>query len=124
MSLSLIGIIFVQAYFISDSVKNEQEQFTFKVKKALSYTSKAIQDNEYREYVRELQKYLAAGGTADSTSIIELTFYKPDENSNELIIYRNGILEENFMRDFQKLFRVIIFGGIIFVKDVEQFFEG
>ena len=96
MSLSLIGIIFVQAYFITDSVKNEQEQFTFKVKKALSYTSKAIQDNEYREYVRELQKFLASGGSADSTSIRELTFYKPDENSNELIIYRNGILEENF----------------------------
>ena len=96
MSLSLIGIIFVQAYYINNSVKNEQEQFNFKVRKALSYTSNEIEQREYRDYVRELQSFIAEGGIADSSSIRELTFLKQDENTNELIIYRNGILEENF----------------------------
>ena len=35
MTLSLIGIIFVQSYYINNTFKNEQDQFTFKAKKAL-----------------------------------------------------------------------------------------
>ena len=46
MSLSLVGIIFVQARYISDSVKNEEQQFTFNVKKALSFVSKDIERRE------------------------------------------------------------------------------
>ena len=59
MSLSLIGIIFVQAYYINNTVKNEQEQFTFNVKRALSLTSSAIQESEYREYVHRFQEFMA-----------------------------------------------------------------
>lgn len=96
MSLSLIGIIFVQGYYINNTVKNEQQQFTFKVKKALSYASKEIEDKEYRDYYQELEKVIAIGGKPDTTSIGGITVYRQDDNSNELIIYRNGILEENF----------------------------
>ncbi len=96
MSLSLIGIIFVQGYYISNNVKNEQQQFTFKVKKALSYASKEIEDKEYRDYFQELEKVIAQGGQPDTTSIGGITVYRQDDNTNELIIYRNGILEENF----------------------------
>jgi len=96
MSLSLIGIIFVQAYYINNTVENEQQQFTFKVKKALSFTSNAIEEREYRDYFRELEKVIAEGGQPDSTSIGSITVYRQDDNTNELIIYRNGILEENF----------------------------
>ena len=96
MSLSLIGIIFVQGYYINNTVKNEQQQFTFNVKKTLSYASKEIEDNEYRNYFKELEKVIASGGQPDTTSIGGITVYKQDDNTNELIIYRNGILEENF----------------------------
>jgi len=39
MSLSLIGIIFVQAYFINNSLETKEGQFSFNVKKALNYTT-------------------------------------------------------------------------------------
>ena len=55
MSLSLIGIIFVQAYYINDSVKNERERFTFNVKKALSYVSNAIEEKELDTYFEKYQ---------------------------------------------------------------------
>ena len=58
MSLSLIGIIFIQGYYINNNVKNEEQQFNFKVKKALSYTSNAIEGKEYRDYFKELEKVM------------------------------------------------------------------
>ena len=96
MSLSLIGIIFVQAYYINNTVNNEKEQFTFKVKKALSYTSNAIGDQEFRRYVENLQKFIAGGGEPDSTNLRQLTFLRQGDDENELIVYRNGIFEENY----------------------------
>jgi two-component system phosphate regulon sensor histidine kinase PhoR len=96
MSLSLIGIIFIQAYYINSIVKNEEQQFTFNVKKALSYVSNSIEDKEYRDYFQELEKVIAEGRQPDTTSIRGITVYRQDDDANELIIYRNRILEENF----------------------------
>ena len=42
MSLSLIGIIFVQAYYINNALETKEEQFTFNVKKALTYTTNQV----------------------------------------------------------------------------------
>ena len=96
MSLSLIGIIFVQGYYINNTVKNEEQQFTFKVKKVLSYASKEIEDNEYRKYVHELNRIFALGGVPDTTALRSITVAKQDDNTNQIIIYNTGILEENF----------------------------
>ena len=91
MSLSLIGIIFIQAYYINSIVKNEEQQFTFNVKKALSYVSNSIEDKEYRDYFQELEKVIAEGRQPDTTSIRGITVYRQDDDANELIIYRNRI---------------------------------
>ncbi len=99
MSLSLIGIIFVQAYYINNTVENKQEQFTFNVRRALSYTSGAIQEQEYREYVYKFQELLAntpEDVEIDTTDIRNLIIIQDDLDSNETLIYRNGVLEENF----------------------------
>ncbi|MFL0354421.1 two-component sensor histidine kinase [Flavobacteriaceae bacterium LYZ1037] len=96
MSLSLIGIIFVQAYYINNSLKNEEEQFTFNVKKALSYTSKAIEDREFKDYVIKLQPLIDQGVTPDSTAFREFYLKEDNRDSNEKLIYRNSILEENY----------------------------
>ena len=49
MSLSLIGIIFVQAYYINNSLETKEEQFTFNVKKALNYTANQVATVEYKK---------------------------------------------------------------------------
>jgi len=97
MSLSLIGIIFVQAYHINNTVKNEEEQFTFKVKRVLSSTSTTIEEREYKEYAFKFRELMAEKGVqVDTTDIRNLWIIQDDLNSNETLIYRNGILEENF----------------------------
>ncbi|WP_370102049.1 sensor histidine kinase [Xanthomarina gelatinilytica] len=96
MSLSLVGIIFVQAYYINNSLKNEEEQFTFNVKKALSFTSKNIEDREFKEYVLKFQDLLDQGVKPDTTAFRELYLKEEGSGSNEKLIYRNSILEENY----------------------------
>lgn len=95
MSLSLIGIIFVQAYYISNSIKNKEEQFEFNVKKALSVVTKTIEDREFEEYSQLAQDMIAKGQAIDSTGI-NLTIIQEDTNSNITWVYRYGILEENY----------------------------
>ena len=96
MSLSLIGIIFVQAYFINNSLETKEGQFTFNVRKALSYTTNQIADNEYKKYVNALNKIIAEGREPDTTAIRNITVYKQNNTTNQIIIYNTGILEENF----------------------------
>ncbi|HZW62991.1 MAG TPA: HAMP domain-containing sensor histidine kinase [Flavobacteriaceae bacterium] len=96
MSLSLIGIIFVQAYYISNSIKNKEEQFEFNVKKALSHVSKIIENREYAQYVYKLQDLMRQDVPIDTTDIRNLWVIQEDNFSNETLIYRNGILEENY----------------------------
>ena len=96
MSLSLVGIIFVQAYYINNAIENEEEQFTFNVKKSLTYTSNKVVEIEYRKYVNELKKMLARGVVPDSTALSGIIIQKQNDDTNQIIVYNTGILEESF----------------------------
>ncbi len=95
MSLSLIGIIFVQAYYINNTVENEEKQFTFNVQRGLSYVSKEIEEREFREWTMKFQEAFA-NVDADSTNIRELFVFQENDDTNETFIYKNAILEENY----------------------------
>ena len=95
MSMSLIGIIFVQAYYIKDSVRNEKERFTFNVKKALSYVSNAIEKKELDTYF-EMYQNLDSEKQTDSAAVSKLFIYQQDNNTKEMLVYKSGMLEENY----------------------------
>ncbi|MBT8303664.1 MAG: HAMP domain-containing histidine kinase [Bacteroidia bacterium] len=95
MSLSLIGIIFVQAYYINNTVENEEQQFTFNVQRGLSYVSKEIEEREFTEWTIKFQQAFV-GVDADSTSLRELLLIQDNDDSNETLIYKNAVLEENY----------------------------
>lgn len=96
MSLSLIGIIFVQAYFINNTLKNEEKNFTLNVKRSLSSVSKAIEDKEFEVYSQRLQNLIESGVDPDSTAIRQVFILEQDDLSNETRIYGNAISEESF----------------------------
>ncbi|CAM4112732.1 sensor histidine kinase [Gillisia limnaea] len=50
MSLSLIGIIFVQGYWIKSTVEDKEEQFSYNAKQVLINVSQNIQDNELESF--------------------------------------------------------------------------
>ena len=96
MSLSLTGIIFVQAYYIKNSIDNEKEQFTFNVKKALSFTAEEIEDKELNSYFQKYQRLVDQQKQADSVAITNLFIVQQNTDTNETLIYKSGILEENY----------------------------
>jgi len=80
MSLSLIGIIFVQTYYINNSLENKEEQFDFNVKKALSYVSNSIEKQERKEHNIKIQRLInQQGANVDTTAIIN--FYLKQEET-------------------------------------------
>lgn len=96
MSLSLIGIIFVQAYYINNSIKNEDEQFNFNVKKALSFAARQIEEDELEGYFQKYQNLVDQQKQADTIAISDIFLYQQNEDTNETLISRSGILEENY----------------------------
>ena len=81
MSLSLIGIISIQAYYINGSVKNEKERFEFNVNKVLNYVSNTLEEREKSEYVYKLQVIMAQGVKVDTAAIRNLYIIQEDFDS-------------------------------------------
>ena len=96
MSLSLIGIIFVQSLFINNSLVNEERQFNLNAKRSLSLVSKAIEDKEFKLYSEKLQNLINTGVVPDSSNIREVIIFEQDDASNETRVYGNAISEESY----------------------------
>ncbi|WP_027137282.1 sensor histidine kinase [Gaetbulibacter saemankumensis] len=96
MSLSLIGIIFVQAYYINDSVQNEKARFRFNVNKALNYVSNTIEENEITTYYEKFQNLISKQKDVDSTAVSQLLIYQQNNRTKETLIFRSNVLEENY----------------------------
>ncbi|WP_034057876.1 sensor histidine kinase [Lacinutrix jangbogonensis] len=98
MSLSLIGIIFVQGYYISNSISNKEDNFNFNVKQALIQVTKNIENEELRDHIYKVRRLIDQGVEVDkdTTAIINLYIKQDNQAKNETLVYRNGILEENY----------------------------
>ena len=62
----------------------------------MNYTTTQLADNEYKKYVKALNKIISEGRDPDTTAIRNITVYKQDNTTNQIIVYNTGILEENF----------------------------
>ena len=96
MSLSLIGIISIQAYYINNSVENEKERFNFDIRGALSYVSNAIEKNELDTKFASYHKLITKEQEVDSVAVSQLFIYQKNNSTKETLIYKSGVLEENY----------------------------
>ncbi|MFL1012288.1 sensor histidine kinase [Flavisericum labens] len=95
MSLSLVGIIAIQAYYINDSVKNEKERFKSNVLTVLNNVSNTIEENEFENYFNEYQS-LPKEKRADEETVSQLLIYRKNNSTKETLIYKSNVLEENY----------------------------
>jgi two-component system phosphate regulon sensor histidine kinase PhoR len=95
MSLSLVGIIAIQAYYINDSVDNENERFKFNVVKALNYVSNTIEENESEMYFSKFLN-LDSEKKTDEDAVSQLLIYQKNNSTKETLIYRSSVLQENY----------------------------
>jgi len=97
MSLSLIGIIVVQLYWISSSLKQSEEQFKYHVQQVIGNVAEKINSEELKEFIKEYKKIQDSIGKEPETSILrQIFFYEKDVKTNETIIYTNTLIAENY----------------------------
>ena len=97
MSIALIGIILVQAFWIQTTLDNKEEQFSLNINQALKTVSEQIQSRELRDYLAVYQKLVDSIGSPKESQLTAVFKYVDrNENTNQTFIYSHGILEEDY----------------------------
>lgn len=95
MSLSLIGIIFVQGFWIKKSVEDKEEQFSNAISQVLGRITDKVEERERRDYY---DRYFLQDSIGDpvETNLKNIFFIDRNLNTNEILYYSHGILEEKY----------------------------
>ena len=78
MSLSLVGIIFVQGYWISNSIETKRGQFAFNAKQVLNSVSRNIKKLEIEQLSNMILTLRDNHGIPEDANLYELLFLKVD----------------------------------------------
>ena len=95
MSVSLIGIIIIQSFFITEIYRDNEKKFNSNCNIALSEGITWLEKREFRRYVVKFRDVISSGGVIDTTAINSLYIIKEDKDNNEVMMYRNASIEEN-----------------------------
>ncbi len=93
--MSLIGIIFVQGYWISDSVEKKRDQFAFNAKRALGKVVTEIENGELEDYFYPFKKLSDSIGIPDDLAFDEYFLIQEDPITNQVFLHRNGVLQQD-----------------------------
>jgi len=97
MSLSLIGIIVVQLYWITTSLDKNEEEFKYHVQQVLGNVSNSIKDKELVSFYKQFYKIIDSTGVVPKQEDLkEIYFYERNKKTNETIIYSNTLVAENY----------------------------
>ena len=96
MTLSLLGIIFVQGYWIKNSYDNREDQFTLNIRQVLISVSREIQLEEIEKYYNVYNSIIDTIQVPDQASFSELIYSTTNDRNDEIYIYSDGVLEENY----------------------------
>ncbi len=96
MTLSLLGIMFLQGYWIKNSYQSREEQFTLNVRQLLIAVSNEIQLEEIEKYYNVYNSIIDTIQVPDQASFNELIYTITNERENETYIFSDGVLEENY----------------------------
>ena len=97
MSISLIGIIFLQFYWIKNSLDIYDNQFSQSTNSALVTVAKAISDREMRDYLSVYQKLKDSIGDPVESQLVDVFQYIDKNRDDENIyLYYSAILEEDY----------------------------
>ena len=95
MSVSLIGVIIIQGFFIVEIYRDAERKFNNDSSIALSEGVEWLEKREFRRYVVKFRDLISSGGAIDTTAINSLYIIKEDSDNNEIMMYRNASIEEN-----------------------------
>jgi two-component system, OmpR family, phosphate regulon sensor histidine kinase PhoR len=96
MSISLIGIILVQGYWIKISFESRSEEFSTAILDVLEHATEQIEEREIKDYYQKLAVLIDSVGTPKSTHIRNFFFVNREISEDEIIYYSHNILEEGY----------------------------
>ena len=96
MSVSLMGIIAVQLYWINNAVESKNEQFTNDVMRSLGSIAERINEKQESQVYSEIQDIINARASADNAQIKNFLIQQIDTTNNRKITFGSTVLEENF----------------------------
>lgn len=96
MSLSLIGIIFVQGYWIKNTVESKEEQFSFNARQILRKVAREIQNKELESYYFALQEVVDSLGMEPNSSLMSDIFQVERDQFEDKNLYSRGVVEEDY----------------------------
>lgn len=96
MSLSLLGIVFVQGYWIANAYRTKTDQFTVNVKHVLLSVAREIQLREVEAYYEVYSSYVDSIQVPDNATFTELAYRVQNKATNETYIFTDGILEQDY----------------------------
>ncbi|RAV29118.1 sensor histidine kinase [Sinomicrobium soli] len=96
MSLSLIGIIFVQGYWIKTAVDDKEEQFSTSIVQILRSVADKIERREIEDYSNRYLQLVDSIGKFKEAELRQILFIDRNEENNETFIYSHGVLEEDY----------------------------
>lgn len=96
MSLALLGIIFVQGYWIRNAYQTKEDQFTFNVRQVLIDVAKKIQLSETEDFYDLYSNLVDSIETPEKVNVTELIYRIVNEDKNETVIFSDGIVEEDY----------------------------
>ena len=96
MSVSLIGIISVQLYWINNAIESKDSQFDSDVKKALAATSERISENERDKFYKKLKPLIKNKEFLNRAQIRNYLIQGIDTTNKSKFSFGTTILEEDF----------------------------
>lgn len=96
MTLSLMGIISVQVYWILSAYQTKEEQFTINVRQVLLSVSKEIQLRETEHWYALYSVLADSVDKPDNVNLSELIYTIHNDDNTETYIFQDGVLEENY----------------------------
>ncbi len=96
MSLSLIGIIFVQGYWIKSTIDDREQQFSYNVKQALINVSEDIQNKEFEKYYFQVKDPDSVNSKINDVTVTEYFYSNKNDDRNETYFNSETILEEDY----------------------------
>ncbi|MGB3773963.1 MAG: HAMP domain-containing sensor histidine kinase [Leeuwenhoekiella sp.] len=95
MSLSLIGIIFVQGYWITNSIETKRGQFAFNAKQVLGAVADQMRDLEIDNLSANILSLRDKNGDFENEKHYDLLYSKNDTITDDIYLLQNGILEQD-----------------------------
>ena len=80
MSISLIGIIFIQSFFILKNYEENDKQFSINVNYVLEETTSDVERNEFRKYVKKFRDLITNESLIDVDTLSIQNLIIIDEN--------------------------------------------